>query len=73
MVDNHGEVYVVSKVGAGHHPKIVHLPSYIWGSNHHVWVNEGVYAAFTSSANAPVGGDISPDGREVTIIRLLCF
>ncbi|KAL4231294.1 hypothetical protein ACF0H5_008874 [Mactra antiquata] len=65
MVDPKGEVYVVSKVGAGHHAKVVHLPSYAWGSHQRVYVNDGVYVSFTASSNSPVGGDISPDGREV--------
>jgi hypothetical protein len=65
MVDNHGEVYVVSKVSAGHHPKFVHLPSYAWGTGRRDYVSNGVYMTITSRSHNPVGGDISPSGHEV--------
>ncbi|KAH3855621.1 uncharacterized protein LOC127871057 [Dreissena polymorpha] len=67
MVDNHGEVYVVSKVSAGNHPKLVHLPHSAWGTNHRVFVNEGVHLPVTTGSYDPVGGDISPDGHEVLL------
>lgn len=67
MVDNHGEVYVVSKVSAGHHPKFVHLPSYAWGTGRRDYVSNGVYMTITSRSYNPVGGDISPSGHEVLI------
>ncbi|XP_052772653.1 uncharacterized protein LOC128211678 [Mya arenaria] len=67
MVDNKGEVYLVSKVGAGHHAKLVHLPSHAWGTNQREYVNEGVYLSVTSRSYNPVGGDISPDGTEVLL------
>lgn len=75
MVDNHGKVYLLSKVGAGHHPKFVHLPSNAWGTYHRVQVNEGVYLSITSNSYNPVGGDISPNGKEVSDNRqyvILC-
>lgn len=68
MVDPRGEVYVVSKVGPGHHGKFVHLPASAWNQHHHVWVNDGVYLPITASSNSPVGGDISPSGTEVRFI-----
>ena len=65
MVNPSASIYVVSKVSAGHHAKLVHLPSSAWGSSHRVHVNEGVYLSITASSNAPVAGDISPNGKEV--------
>ncbi|XP_062585509.1 uncharacterized protein LOC134247184 [Saccostrea cucullata] len=67
LVDPRGEVYVVSKVGPGHHGKFVHLPSSAWNQHHHVWVNDGVYLPITASSNSPVGGDISPLGTEILL------
>ncbi|CAG2224384.1 unnamed protein product [Mytilus edulis] len=67
MVDPNGEVYVVSKVSAGHHAKFVHLPKSAWGAHHHVYVNDGVYLSITTNAHDPVGGDISPAGNEILL------
>lgn len=67
LVDPRGEVYVVSKVGPGHHGKFVHLPASAWNQHHHVWVNDGVYLPITASSNSPVGGDISPSGTELLL------
>jgi len=67
MIDPHGEVYVVSKVHPGQHCKLVHLPSRLWGDAHHEWVPDGVIMKITSNSNNPVGGDISPNGKEVVI------
>jgi hypothetical protein len=67
MVDPRGEVYVISKVSPGRHGKVVHLPSNAWGRSYRTQVNSGVYLSITASSNGPVGGDISPDGKEVLI------
>ena len=73
MVDPNGEVYVVSKVSAGHHAKFVHLPSSAWGAHHRVNVNDGVYLTITEKNHYPVGGDISPAGTEVKCPTLSLF
>ena len=64
MVDPQGEVYVVSKVAAHQHPKLVHLPASAWGAHHRVQVNDGILMQKTTTF---VGGDISPDGHEVRL------
>ena len=73
LVDPRGEVYVVSKVGPGHHGKFVHLPASAWNQHHHVWVSDGVYLPITASSNSPVGGDISPSGTEVRLITSVLY
>lgn len=67
MVDNIGEVYLLSKVSAGDRPKLVQLPSDAWGSNTRRFLDEGVYLPITSKRVDPVAGDISPSGKEVLV------
>lgn len=65
MVDNQGEIYVVSKVCAGSKPLFQHVPSSAWGLENRTTVHGGVAVPIISTLLDPVGGDISPDGTEV--------
>ncbi|XP_052761671.1 uncharacterized protein LOC128204300 [Mya arenaria] len=68
MVDEQGEVYVISKVMSWNQPKLAHLPRHAWGTNQRVNVSMGVFLPeLTSNRDNPTAGDISPDGTEVLL------
>ncbi|KAL4231295.1 hypothetical protein ACF0H5_008875 [Mactra antiquata] len=67
MVDPTGEVYVVSKVCAGSHALFQLVPSSAWGLENRTWVTGAVSVPITSQRLGPVGGDMSPDGREILL------
>jgi hypothetical protein len=66
MVDPQGEVYIVSKERHGH-GKVERLPNSAWGSEEPVSVDSQVFLALNPPDNDVVGGDISPDGRDVLL------
>ncbi|XP_041356058.1 uncharacterized protein LOC121373459 [Gigantopelta aegis] len=68
MVDREGNVFLVSKVHNGNHPKLTKVPSSAWDQPiavnlHSILTVPGLH----SSKKDPVAGDISPLGTEVLI------
>jgi len=66
MVDNHADVYVVSKRHYGN-GKIFQLPKSAWGNQNAVHLYNGVTVPVSTTSYGPVGGDISPNGEEVLL------
>ena len=68
MIDREGNVYLVSKVHNGNHPKLTKVPSSGWDQPrpitlHSILTVPGLH----SHKPDPVAGDISPSGTEMLI------
>ncbi|XP_063402315.1 uncharacterized protein LOC134686575 [Mytilus trossulus] len=66
LVDNHGEIYMVSNVNGGK-GLMVHIPASAWGSTTPFNATSSVHLNITTSHHDPGAGDISPDGTELII------
>lgn len=65
MVDNSGELYIISLAHAGEHALFFWIPKHAWGSNIVTSASVGTFIGVTSQQKDPVGGDISPNGKEI--------
>ncbi|KAK3094540.1 hypothetical protein FSP39_003062 [Pinctada imbricata] len=66
MVDNRGEIYLVSKRHNAH-GYVFHVPKEAWGTHQNEYLTGGVHLPLNTGDYGPVGGDISPDGRAVLL------
>ncbi|KAJ8314610.1 hypothetical protein KUTeg_006760 [Tegillarca granosa] len=68
LVDNDGEVYVVTNVLGGR-AKMYILPYFAWGEPERTYVHStsSVHLPLHTSHHDPVGGDISPNGEDLLI------
>ena len=66
MVDPQANVYIVSKVDDGR-GVVFQLPSSAWGTGQKVQISSTALIHAPSTHHDPVGGDISPNGKEVLI------
>ena len=70
MVDPQANVYIVSRVDDGR-GILFQLPSSAWGTGQKVLISSTAVIYAPSTHHDPVGGDISPNGKEV-LIKVYC-
>ena len=66
MVDPQANVYIVSRVDDGR-GVLFQLPNSAWGTGQKVQISSTAVIYAPSTHHDPVGGDISPNGKEVLI------
>ena len=70
MVDPQANVYIVSRVDDGR-GILFQLPNTAWGTGQKVQISSSAVIYAPSTHHDPVGGDISPNGKEV-LIKVYC-